>query len=159
MTNVERVSGASVRRRERRLRSWLKHERQTVRMVLAETFHHSSAPFETKFKEEWVERHEQHEAVRGQNTARTREATYCTTSSRVAKEPVLFQPSEEEPCGGQPAPLPEVAGRQDKVERHFVEHLAEFAPVPADSRSSCAADGWTTWRTPCGSWISRWPSR
>ena len=45
MADVERVKGAAMRRRERRLRSWLKHERQTVRMVLAETFHHSSAPF------------------------------------------------------------------------------------------------------------------
>ena len=40
-----------MRRRERLLRSWLKHERQSVRMVLAETFHHSSAPFPPKFKE------------------------------------------------------------------------------------------------------------
>ena len=45
MDDVERVSGAARRRRERWLRSWLKHERQTVRMVLAETFHHSLAPF------------------------------------------------------------------------------------------------------------------
>ena len=37
-------------RRERWLRSWLKHERQTVRMVFAETFYHSSAPFPRKFK-------------------------------------------------------------------------------------------------------------
>ena len=56
----ERESGAAKRLRERRMRSWLKHERQTVRMVLAETFHHSSAPFPPKFKEEWVGRHEQH---------------------------------------------------------------------------------------------------
>ena len=48
----ERETGAA--------RSWLKHERQTVRMVLAETFHHSSAQFPPKFKEEWVGRHEQH---------------------------------------------------------------------------------------------------
>ena len=41
-----------MRRRERRLRSWQKHERQTVRMVLVETFHHSSAPFPPKFKED-----------------------------------------------------------------------------------------------------------
>ena len=54
MSDVERASGAARRRRERRLRSWLKHERQTVRMVLAETFHHFSAPFPPKFKEEWV---------------------------------------------------------------------------------------------------------
>ena len=34
--------GAALRRRERRLRSWLRHERQTVAMVLAEACHHSS---------------------------------------------------------------------------------------------------------------------
>ena len=37
-------------------------------------------------------------------------------------QPELFS-LEEEPGGG----LSEVAGRQEKVERHFVEHLAEFA--------------------------------
>ena len=36
-----RVSGAAMRRRERRLRSWAKHERMTVAMALAENLHHS----------------------------------------------------------------------------------------------------------------------
>ena len=35
------LTGAAARRRERRLRSWLRHERQTVAMVLAEACHHS----------------------------------------------------------------------------------------------------------------------
>ena len=65
ISDVECDCGAARRRRERRLRSWLKHERQTVRMVLAETFHHSLAPFPPQFKEEWVGRHEQHAALRG----------------------------------------------------------------------------------------------
>ena len=34
--------GAAKRRRERRLRSWAKHERQTVAMALAEALHHSA---------------------------------------------------------------------------------------------------------------------
>ena len=34
--------GAARRRRERRLRSWLKHERQSVAMALAEQKHHAS---------------------------------------------------------------------------------------------------------------------
>ena len=38
----ERVTGAAKRRRERRLRSWSKHERQTVAMALAEALHHSA---------------------------------------------------------------------------------------------------------------------
>ena len=68
MSDVERVSVAAMRRRQHWLRSWLKHERQTLRMVLAETFRHSSAPFPPKFKVEWVGRHEQHAALRGQKT-------------------------------------------------------------------------------------------
>ena len=36
------VSGAAQRRRQRRLRSWLRHERMTVAMALAERKHHSS---------------------------------------------------------------------------------------------------------------------
>ena len=35
-------SGAAQRRRQRRLRSWLRHERMTVAMALAERTHHSS---------------------------------------------------------------------------------------------------------------------
>ena len=41
-SHVERDSGAAMRRRERRLRSWAKHERQTVGMALAEALHHSA---------------------------------------------------------------------------------------------------------------------
>ena len=43
-------------------------------------------------------------------------------------QPQLFT-LEEEPGGGRPAPLSEIAGWQGKVERHVVEHLAEFAPL------------------------------
>ena len=101
----ERVTGAARRRRERRL----KHERQTVRMVLAETFHHSSAPFPPKFKEKLVERHEQHAALRGQKTARTREATHCTSKTGVAGEAVFFELYDED-TAGRPASLAEPLG-------------------------------------------------
>ena len=43
-------------------------------------------------------------------------------------QPELFS-LEEEPGGGLPAPLSEVAGRQGKVERHVVEDLGELAPL------------------------------
>ena len=36
------VAGAAQRRRQRRLHSWLRHERMTVAMALAESTHHSS---------------------------------------------------------------------------------------------------------------------
>ena len=39
--DVGRVTGAAMRRRERRLRSMLRHERQTVAMELAAALHHS----------------------------------------------------------------------------------------------------------------------
>ena len=133
MDDVERVSGAARRRRERRLRSWLKHERQTVRMVLAETFHHSSAPFPPKLKEEWVGRHETHDALRGQNTARTREATYYTSKTSVAGDTAFFSLFDEEDAvwGTRPTGLVEPQGPQERVQRHAVEQMIEsFVPVP-----------------------------
>ena len=53
MAGVGIAAGAAKRRRERRLRSLLRHERMTVRMALAEVTHHT--------------------APRGQKTARARE--------------------------------------------------------------------------------------
>ena len=41
LRDAERASGAAKRRRERRLRSWWRHERQTVAMELAAALHHS----------------------------------------------------------------------------------------------------------------------
>ena len=127
----ELAMGASKRRRERRLRSWKKNERQTVRMVLAETVHHSSAPFPPKFKEEWVGRHEQHDALRGQNTARTREATYYTSKTSVAGDTAFFLLFDEEDAvwGTRPTGLVEPQGPQERVQRHAVEQLADFAPM------------------------------
>ena len=112
-------SGVARRRRERRLRSMLRHERMTVAMALAEFSHHSS---------------------RGQRTARAggHEQNY---TSKVWKPPTpqpdLFS-LEEEPGGGLPAPLSEVAGRQEKVVR--------VCPLGANPRCSCAADGWRRYR-------------
>ena len=50
----------------------------------------------------------------------------CGGMSRSTRRSTV---SAEEPGGGRPAPLSEVAGWQEKVERHFVEQLAEFAPM------------------------------
>ena len=50
--------GAAWRRRQRRLRSMLRHERQTVRMELAAALHHS-----------WGGGLETHESLRAQKTA------------------------------------------------------------------------------------------
>ena len=66
-------AGAAKRRRERRLRSWWRHERMSIACALAEALHHSSgAP---KYDKRVVE-DAKHGAVRGQTTAtRVREAT------------------------------------------------------------------------------------
>ena len=101
-------------------------------MVLAETFHHSSAPFPPKFKEELVERHEQHEAPRGQETARTRVATHCTSTTGVAGDAVFFELYDEDTAGWRPPPLDE-ARPQGQLERHagigYELVLALDAPV------------------------------
>ena len=57
---------AAARRRQRRLRSWLRHERMTVAMTLAEMTHHT-APRGPKMARvgEGVE-HEQHVGLRAQ---------------------------------------------------------------------------------------------
>ena len=57
------------RRRERRLRSWLRHERMTVAMALAEKLHHSAYRTHLPKKEEV----EQDQALRGQTKASARE--------------------------------------------------------------------------------------
>ena len=62
--------GAAWRRRQRRLRSMLRHERQTVRMELAAALHHS-----------WGGRLGTHEGLRAQKTASAGPAEYFELSS------------------------------------------------------------------------------
>ena len=111
MADVGGATGAA-RRRQRRLRQFLRHERLSVAMALAESQHHTS---------------------RGQKKARAGEeesemkytAKFRTTPP---PQPELFS-LEEEPGGGLPAPLSEVAGRQEKVLRHVLEDLGSVCPV------------------------------
>ena len=116
MMNVERVTtGSARRRRERRLRSMLRHERMSVAMALAEKLHHSACR-SVPLKEELVE-HEMHNAPRGQKTASGRGTEF-------------FDVFDEELVGGRPPPLPEVAGPQARVLRRTVEPIIEsFVPV------------------------------
>ena len=107
------LAGVAQRRRERRLRSWCRHEQQTVRMALATHSHHSAPRRLTKVRAGEVG-HEQYNAPRRQKPP--------------PPQPELFS-LEEEPGGGRPAPLSEAAGWQERVQRHCVEHLAEVCPV------------------------------
>ena len=87
--------GAAWRRRQRRLRSMLRHERQTVRMELAAALHHS-----------WGGGLETYEGLRAQKTASAGPAEYFELSS-----------DDGRPAGERPAALLE-ARPQGKMERH-----------------------------------------
>ena len=69
---VDIAAGAARRRRERRLRSWLRHERMTVAMALAEASHHT--------------------APRGQGTARARGWVRGEVHGHVPEAPTPSEP-------------------------------------------------------------------
>ena len=103
MADVGGATGAA-RRRQRRLRQFLRHERLTVAMALAGSQHHTS---------------------RGQKTARAGGEALDALHGHVSEAPL--------PQGSRPAPLAEVAGWQTRVLQHVVEHLSVLAldvPVP-----------------------------
>ena len=89
----------------------LRHERMTVAMALAESTHHTS---------------------RGQKYARARVWGYEQNCTAKVRKPPTPQPElfslDEEPGGGLPAPLSEVAGRQGKVMRHVTEDPGSVCP-------------------------------
>ena len=121
----ELAGGAAQRRRERRLRSWLRHERQTVAMVLAEACHHSSGSFPPTLKERRMAGQVAYEALRGQRTARTAglhpdELVEPGVQGRLVAH---SRPG----CGGAPSPsLPHLAGG-DTLGRHLGHFLLEMA--------------------------------
>ena len=112
-SRAKRVStGSARRRRERRLRSMLRHERMSVAMALAEKLHHSAQRPEMA-------------RTGGEESEVKYTAKFRTTPP---PQPELFS-LEEEPGGGLPAPLSEVAGRQEKVVRHVMKDLGSVCPV------------------------------
>ena len=113
MMNVERVSAAQ-RRRGRRLRAALRHERQSIAMALAEMSHHT--------------------APRGPRMARAREEghKFEYEAPRRQKPPppqAFFQLYDEEDAvwGLRPGSLFDPVP-QGRVERHVVEHRIETCP-------------------------------
>ena len=107
-----RVSGAAMRRRERRLPSWAKHERMTVAMALAEDLHHSRQKVEGG----------EHVGPRAQKTAR----------ATGARPGVLTEPESQEGAVtvgyvAAPAPLLVVASLAggDEVDATTVSYLLE----------------------------------
>ena len=97
-------AGAARVRRECKLRSFWRHEQMAIQMVLASVQHHS------------------HGVPRNQRTAtRTGREARDVLHGQVPGAPLIH--------GDRPAPLSEVAGWQERVQRHCVEHLAEVYPV------------------------------
>ena len=108
------VVGAAQRRRERRLRSWLRHERMTVAMALAESTHHSS---------------------RGQKTARAgvwgHELNYTATIRKPpTPQPELFSLYDEEPGRSRPDRMPTLSGPQERDLRRTVQQIVDVPLVP-----------------------------
>ena len=101
---VDGASGAARRRRERRLRAWLRHERQSVAAALAEALHHSSGP-----KKKVVERRERQEG-RGttacghrRHLSRGRGQHHCLWLLGAPRQPDSVVPSVVPPALASPA--------------------------------------------------------
>ena len=121
--NVERdpaCVSASRRRRDRRLRSFWRHEQMAVQMVLATVTHHSFGKVGTTHAALWGQK--QGRTVQGEEHELHHTAKFRTTPLSA---------------GGRPAPLSEVAGWQVKVARHTGQLIDDLpyvqildAPVP-----------------------------
>ena len=102
-------AGTAKRRRERRLRAMLRHERMTVAMVLSEKKHHTS-------RGQRKDRTTAEENVMNY-TAKLRKTPPPTAAATEYDPMVLYE-------GGVLA-----AGWQERVQWHCVEHLAEVCPI------------------------------
>ena len=123
--------GSAWRRRQRRLRSWWRHEQQSVAMALSAAGHHSF---------DKVAAGEKYDGLRAQKTDRAGEAANRAVrrqKSKAAVDAVFFELFDEDTAGVRPEVLaePRPPGR---VQRHSTEHIVDFV--------SCAAVGGTAAR-------------
>ena len=126
--------GAAWRRRQRRLRSWWRHEQQSVATALSAAVHHSLDKGATD---------EKYDGQRAQRTDRAGEAANRALrrqKSKAAQDAVFFELFDEDTAGVRPGVLAEPRP-QERVQRHTVEHIVDFvrfapmvqildAPVP-----------------------------
>ena len=125
--------GSAWRRRQRRLRSWWRHEQQSVAMALSAAAHHSF---------DKVAAGEKYYGPRAQKTDRAGEAAHQAPRRqiRAAGEAVFFELFDEDTAGLRPGVLAEPRP-QERVQRHTKEHIVDFvccapmvqildAPVP-----------------------------
>ena len=113
---AERDGGSARRRRERRLRSFLRHERMTVRMELAAALHHSS------FRGAGPETYD---APRSQRTANSR-VDSSGPHARVQRRTVQQIVDEVSPVPLLDDPVPQMVEQLPDVLRFF----DRFATVP-----------------------------
>ena len=126
--------GAAWRRRQRRLRSWWRHEQQSVAMALSAAAHHSY---------DKVAAGVTHDGLRAQTTDRAGEAAHRAPRrqrTRAAGEAGIFELFDEDTAGLRPGVLAEPRP-QERVQRHTMEHIVDYvccaplvqtldAPVP-----------------------------
>ena len=112
--------GAAMRRPQRRLRQWLRHERLSVAMALAESTHHA--------------------ALRRQKTARAGRWVRGEAHGQVPEAPTPQEPStrycnlddnDSVPELGETRPdrLSAVSRPQERVPRRIVEQIVDIVPV------------------------------
>ena len=148
---AERVStGSARRRRERRLRSMLRHERMSVAMALAAATHHSA------LRGEW---RDLYEAPRGQRTESDEATNYALRSqtTSVARDAEFFSLYEEELGGTRPDRL-SVVRPQDR-------YSGTLWSRSSTARWSCrrlmfpCRRGRTSWWRRASTWTFRSPNR
>ena len=112
--------GAAWRRRQRRLRSWWRHEQQSVAMALSVAAHHSC---------DKVAAGVTHDGLRAQKTDRAGEAAHRAPRrqrTRAAREAVIFELLDEDTAGLRPGVLAEPRP-QERLPRHTMERIVDFA--------------------------------
>ena len=114
--------GAAWRRRQRRLRSWWRHEQQSVAMALSAAAHsHDKVAAGAKY-----------DGLRAQTTDRAGEAAHRAPRrqrTRAAGEAVIFGLVDEDTAGLRPGFLAEPRP-QERVQRHTMEHIVDFVCCP-----------------------------
>ena len=117
MAFVARDAGTSAarRRRERRLRSMLRHERMTVAMALAEMAHHSAPRRPTMAR------------ARGEESEMNNATGQMTPPPRAASTEYYWLDGDGDVLAARPTPLVEVRP-QPGVQRHTAAHIEDIVP-------------------------------
>ena len=123
--DVDSALTAAMRRRQRRLRQFLRHERLSVAMALAEKLHHTSRG--QRFARAGEEGREEHDALRRQRPP--------------PPQPELFQLYDEEPGGSRPACLVAPRGPQEVGRSWVFGRVWGGGPLAGDRRAGAGRAG------------------